>query len=355
MSLRHRIRMAIGATAIAVIALAAPSAEAGETDPVASFYKGKTVQLVVGYSTGGGYDMYARLLARYMGRHIPGNPLVVPQNMPGAGSLRAVGYLYNAAPKDGTVMGIFSRGAAFAPLLDAKVPIQFDATKLNWLGSATDEVSVCGFWHTAGIKTWKDMLSKPSVLGGTGAGSDTDVYAHTIEHVFHAPFKLVTGFAGSGDVVLAFERGETQGRCGWSWSSLMARNKVEYDRGDIVLVVQLGLRKHEALANVPLITELAPDAKTEAALELIFSRQSMARPFAMPPGVPPERLAAMRQAFNETMKDPELLAEAAKLELEIHPVDGASLDALVKRLYASPPEVVAMAREALGDQNAPDK
>jgi hypothetical protein len=206
-------------------------ADAGE--PVADFYAGKTLTLVIGYSVGGGYDIYGRTLARYMGRHIPGNPTIVPQNMPGAGSLRAVNYLAKAAPKDGSVFGIFARGAAMEPLLDPKA-MPFDPNSLKWIGSITNEVSTCTFWHTSGIKDWSDMQHKPFTVGGTGASSDTDVFSKVIRHFFHLPLKLVTGFPGGQDVVLSLQRGEVDGRCGWSWSSLISRNRALFDSKQII-------------------------------------------------------------------------------------------------------------------------
>ncbi len=316
-------------------------------DPVADFYTGKTVQILIGYSVGGGYDIYGRTLARYMGKHIPGNPVVVPQNMPGAGSLRLVNFLYKAAAKDGTVIGTFARGAAMDPLLDASQAGQYDATKFNWIGSVTNEVSTCVFWHASGIKTWQDMQTKPFSVGGTGPSADTDVFPKALRDLFKLPLKLVTGFPGGADVVLSLERREVDGRCGWSWSSLMSRHKALLDAGQLNVTVQLALAKHEDLPNVPLVMDLTDDPKTKAALKLIFSRQAMARPFAMPPGVPPERVAAIRKAFDETMKDPEFLAEAEKLELEVRPLTGQEVDKLLQEIYATPRDVVKMASDAL--------
>ncbi len=314
---------------------------------VAQFYKGRTIQLYIGYSVGGGYDLYARELARYLGTHIPGNPTIVPQNMPGAGSLRLANYLYIVAPKDGTAIATFARGMATEPLLGG-TGTQFDARKFAWLGSITDEVSVCAFWHDSGIATWQDMLTKPYTVGGTGSASDTDVFPNAMKHIFHLPLKLVTGFPGGADVVLALERGEVNGRCGWSWSSLVSRNKQLYDTKQIYVPVQLALRKHEDLPDVPLVTDLTKDKKELQALRLIFARQSMARPYVAPPGLPEERKQALRKAFDDTKKDPAFLDEAKKTDLEVHPVSGAEIDTLLNELYASPPQVVQLAKDAIG-------
>ena len=332
---------------LAALPLATPAAAA---DPVADFYTGKTIQVIIGYSVGGGYDIYARTLARFMGNHIPGHPMLVPQNMPGAGSLRAVNYLAKAAPKDGTVFGTFARGAMMEPLLESGAQsTQFDPTKLGWIGSVTNEVSTCVFWHTAGIKTWEDMKKAPYTIGGTGSSSDTDVFPKVMRNLFHLPLKLVTGFPGGQDVVLSLQRGEVNGRCGWSWSSLVSRNRALYDSKQIYVPVQLALAKHKDLPDVPLIMDLSDDPDVKAALKLVFARQTVARPYAAPPGVPPERLKALRDAFDATMKDPEFLAEARKLELEVNPVTGPEIEQLIKELFASSPAVLKLARDAMED------
>jgi tripartite-type tricarboxylate transporter receptor subunit TctC len=343
--LRNR-RFATLIAAGCLAAFAGQPASAGE--PVADFYTGKTLQLVIGYSVGGGYDIYARTLARYMGKHIPGNPTIVPQNMPGAGSLRAMNYLAKAAPKDGSVFGTFARGAAMEPLYDPKA-MPFDPKSLKWIGSVTNEVSTCAFWHTSGINSWADMQRKPYTIGGTGASSDTDVFPKVIRNLFHLPLKLVTGFPGGQDVVLSLQRGEIDGRCGWSWTSLISRNRALYDSKQIIVPLQLGLHKHPDLPDVPLVMDLSSEPKIKAALKLIFARQAMARPFAAPAGIAPERLQALRDAFDATMRDPAFLQEAKRLELEIAPVTGIEIEQLIKEVYETPLDVVQLARSAIQD------
>jgi tripartite-type tricarboxylate transporter receptor subunit TctC len=337
---------------LACLALSAVAfgATAASADDVASFYKGRTVTIDIGYSAGGGYDIYARVLAKHLGDHIPGNPTVIPQNMPGAGSLKAANYLYNIAPKDGTVLATFARGMAMQPLLDSQ-GIEFDAQKLTWIGSITNEVSVCAFRSDSGIATWQDMLTKPYTVGGTGSGSDTDVFPNALRNLFHMKMKLATGYPGGEDVVLALERGEVNGRCGWSWSSLMSRNRPLYEEKQIFVPVQLSLQKHEDLPNVPLVMDLTNDPKIAAALKLIFGRQSMARPYAAPPGLPADRVLALRAAFDATMKDPEFLADAKQTDLEVRPVSGAEMQQLVTEIYRTPPEVVKMAADAIKSEN----
>ncbi len=346
-SSRSRLALALaGAVALAFVGTAHAA------DSVADFYKGKTVRLLIGYSVGGGYDQYARILARHMGKYIPGNPSIVPENMPGAGSLKVVNYIYNVAPKDGTVFATFGRGLAMEPLLQHSKGIRFKAEKLSWLGSITNETSICAMWHTTGIKSWQDLENSKTVLkvGGTGAGSDTDIYPTMLINLFHVPLKLITGFPGGSEVNLALQRGEVQGRCGWSWSSLQSREKPLLEKHEINIIVQFGLKKHEDLPNVPLVTEIAKDPKTLKAVRLIVSRQSMARPYAAPPGVPSDRLKALRVAFNETTKDKDFLAETAKHHLEVRPTDGQEVEDLVKEIYSAPPDVVKMAIAAMGSE-----
>lgn len=335
---------------LVLLGLALGAATADAADDVASFYKGRTVTLDIGYSAGGGYDIYARVLARHLGDHVPGNPSVIPQNMPGAGSLKVVNYLYNIAPKDGTVLATFARGLAMEPLFDQQ-GIEFDAQKLTWIGSITNEVSVCAFRSNSGIATWQDMLTKEYTVGGTGSGSDTDVFPNALRNLFHMKMKLATGYPGGEDVVLAVERGEVNGRCGWSWSSLMSRNRALYESKQIFVPVQLSLKKHPDLPDVPLVMDLTQDPKIRAALKLIFGRQTMARPYAAPPGLPADRVQALRDAFDATMKDPAFLADAKQTDLEVQPVSGAEMQQLVTEIYGSPPDVVKIASDAVKSAN----
>ncbi len=329
---------------VALLSALTASMPAVAASAVENFYKGKTVQVLVGFGPGGGYDLYARTLARYMGKHMPGNPTMLPQNMPGAGGVKVMNYLYNVARKDGTVFGTFARGLVVEPLLGHTQGIQFDATKFSWIGSVSNEVSVCAFWHTSGIKTWEDVKAKPHKIGGSAAGADSDVFPNVLKNVFKLPTRMVTGYGGGGaDINLGMERGEVDGRCGWSWSSLLSQSRSLLDGKKINVVIQLALEPHEDLKDVPLVMDLPASEEDKAAMKLIVSRQSIARPFAAPPGVPAERIAALRAAFDDTMKDPEFLAEANRLSLEVRPVNGVAVDTLIKEVYASPPAVVKRA------------
>lgn len=330
----------------ALIAAVAATGAAAHAASVQDFYRGRTVSVVIGYSVAGGYDRYGRVLARHIGEHIPGHPDVVPQNMPGAGSLRAANYLYNAAPKDGTVFGIFTRGMAMEPLLGNKAAM-FDARKFTWIGSIANEVSVCTSWYKSPIKNWADMMEKPFTVSGEGSGSDPDIFATVLRSVFGAKIKLVTGYPGTNEMTLAMERGEIDGRCGWSLSSIKAQKPDWLAEKKLNLLVQLGLKKSPELPGVPFIMDEAKTERQRQILRLIFSRQVMGRPFAAPPDIPPERAAALRQAFDDTIKDPAFLDEAHRSGLEVTPESGATLASLVEDLYHAPPDVVAEARAAV--------
>lgn len=333
---------------VAAAILLAAAGPAGAQSP-ADFYRGKTVELYIGYSVGGAYDLYARMLARFMGKHMPGNPTIVPKNMAGAGSLLLANWLYNVAPKDGSVFGIIGRGTPFDPILGNK-RAQFDGTKYTWLGSANNEVSVCVSWHTSGVTNFSDILSRELVVGGTGASADTDQFPKITNGVLGTKFKIVTGYPGGNEISLAMERGEVQGRCGWSWSSVKATHQKWYEEKKIHLLVQLALEKHPDLPDVPLVVDLAQTDEQRKILKLIFARQVMGRPFLAPPGIPEARTQALRRAFMHTMNDKEFLAAAEKAQMEITPVSGDRVENLVKEIYATPAEITKKAADVLAQK-----
>jgi tripartite-type tricarboxylate transporter receptor subunit TctC len=327
-----------------IVPLAFPTLAAAQT--TAEFFKGKTVELYVGYSAGGGYDVYGRLLSRHVGKHIPGNPSVVVKNMPGAGSLTLANWLYNVAPKDGTAFGIIGRGTGFDPLLGS-TRAKFDATKFNWIGSANDEVSVCVAWHTSGITKFEQVLDKELVVGGTGPAADTDQFPKVLNGALGTKFKIVSGYPGGNDVGLAMERGEVNGRCGWSWSSVIATHKPWLDDKKIAVLIQLSLSKHPDLPNLPLVMDFAKTEEQKQIFQLVFARQVMGRPFLAPPGIPADRVAVMRKAFMDTMTDRAFLAEAEKGKLEITPVSGESVQKLVADIHGSPKQIAMKVAELL--------
>ena len=344
--------------------------------------------------------------------------------MPGAGSLKAVNYLFNVAPRDGTVIGAsgggaesdvfanvlrklfrlplrivtgypggteiilamerhevdgrcgwswtslvarnkamldaheiavtlqialahFAPGVLFEPLLGHAEGAQFDATKFTWLGSASREASVCAFIAGAGIKSWADMRSKPTIIGASGGGAESDVFPTVLRNMFHLPLKIVTGYPGGTEITLAMERHEVDGRCGWSWTSLLSRSKALLDSHQLDVVLQIALQKTKDLPDVPLIVDVTDNAEQKAALKLIVARQSIARPFAAPPGIPAERARALREAFAATLADPEFLADAKSQSLDIEAVQGAEVEALIREVYASSPQAVQLATAAL--------
>jgi tripartite-type tricarboxylate transporter receptor subunit TctC len=320
---------------------------AAHAQSAANFYKGKNVDLLIGYSVGGGYDVYARMIARHLGKHIPSEPNVVPKNMEGAGSLRLANWLYNVAPKDGTVIGTIGRGTGFDPLLGHKAA-QFDGTKFNWIGSANDEVSVCVAWTArAKVKKFEDLLHTELTVGGTGSAADTDQFPRILNGVLGTKMKIVTGYPGGNDVNLAMERGEVDGRCGWSWSSVKSTRASWLTDHKITVLMQLSLTKHPDLPDVPLVTDLAKTEEQRQILRLIFARQVMGRPYLAPPNVPADRVAALRSAFTGTMEDKDFLAEAEKAQLEITPVSGEAVQKLVNEVYQTPPEIAKKAADLL--------
>jgi tripartite-type tricarboxylate transporter receptor subunit TctC len=333
---------------ISLLVIAAMMTGAAVAQPAADFYRGKTLTLIVGYSVGGGYDTYARVLARHMVRHLPGNPNIIVQNMPGAGSLRAANYLYAVAPKDGSVFGIFSRGMAMEPLIGTSAT-QYDSRKFTWLGSATNEVSVCALWHTSPVKNWGDMLAKPFTVGGEGSGSDPDIFSAMLRNAFGVKVKTVSGYPGSNEVALAMERGEVDGRCGWSWSSIKATRADWLAGKKVNVVVQLSLNKSPELQDVPIVTEFATTERQRQILQLILSRQVMGRPFTAPPGIPEDRKQALRAAFDVTMADAEFRADVTSRGLEVNPVSGAEVDRLMAQLYDTPPEAIAETKAAIAN------
>jgi tripartite-type tricarboxylate transporter receptor subunit TctC len=331
---------------MSALLLVLASLAAARADSVADFYKGRNVDVYVGYSTGGGYDIYARMLARHMGRFIPGNPTLVVKNMEGAGSLRLANWLANAGPRDGSAFGTIGRGTSFDPIL-GQPGAQFTAGDFSWLGSMNQEVSICAAWHDAGIARFEDLRTRELLVGAVSNNDDTGQFARVINTVLGTKLKIVAGYPGGNDVVLAMERGEVKGRCGWSWSSVLTAHMAWWKENKIVILVQLALNKHPDLPDVPLVTDLANNDAQRQMLRMIFARQVMGRPFLAPPGVPAERVAALRKAFMDTMADKDFLADAEKAKLEINPVDGEKVQALVKEIYATPPEVAKQAAAAL--------
>jgi tripartite-type tricarboxylate transporter receptor subunit TctC len=337
----RRSRLYQGLGVALLLTLARPAL----ADDVANFYHGKTLTILISYTAGGGYDLYARMLGRYLSKHIPGNPTVVPENMPGAGGLRASNYLYNAAPKDGSVIGTFSRSIPTMPLLTNTV--NFDGRQFSWIGSMSNDTSLCLTGSKSPVKTWHDMLTMPVVMGGQFAAADSDIYAHLYNNVFGTKIKLVSGYPGTNDITLAMERGEVDGICGLSWGTIKVAHPEWIKNKSVNLLLQAALQKAPDLPDVPLALDLINDPEKKQILFLHFAPQAMGRPFAGPPGMPEDRKEALIKAFDDTLKDPELLADAEKEKMDIAPMSGHAIDDLLHQLYAIPKDVVAKAAKAI--------
>jgi tripartite-type tricarboxylate transporter receptor subunit TctC len=299
---------------------------------------GKAVQMIIGFGPGGGYDLWGRTVGRHIGKHLPGNPNVVPQNMPGAGSYTAASYIFNIAPRDGTVLGIIARDAALGPLSGA-TGARFDPTKLSWIGTPAKETNVCIAYHTAQVKTAQDLLDKPLIVGDTGPGTGTRSYPKALNELLGMKFKLVGGFPASSDVFLAMERGEVEGICE-SLDSIKIRRPDWIPTKKISVLLQAGAEPNPELTGVPFVLDLARDSEQRQAIEFLYAGQGIGRPFVAPPYLSPDRLKMLRDAFNATMKDAEFMAETKKSKLDLEPEDGEHLSALIAKIYATPKPIV---------------
>jgi tripartite-type tricarboxylate transporter receptor subunit TctC len=318
--------------------LAAPA----HADAVSDFYKDRTVTLIAGYSAGGGFDLYARILANHLGKHIPGQPKVIVQNMPGAGSTRAAGHLYNVAPKDGSVIAL-----ARAPVIEPLVGTgggAFEATKFTWLGSGASDLTVCGLVGNPTVRTMADAVQTTFTLGGLGPGSDEDMYAKILKKLFGLKIHLVTGYPGGAEMILAVERGELDGRCGWAYSSIKISKPDWIADKKVRIINVLALERSPELPDVPAIMEFATTDRQKQILKFVLNAQILGRPFAAPPGIPADRAAALRKAFDDTMADPALLAEMKARKLDVDHIRWQNIETLLTDLYATPKSIVEETR-----------
>lgn len=334
----------VTALAAGLVVMAGGLARAQSAD---AFYKGRDMKMILSAGQGGGYGTYAHALMPFMEKYLPGKPRIIIQHMQGAGGIVAANHLYNVAAKDGSVFALIHRGAvSTAPLFDAQ-GVKFDPTKFGWIGSMNNEVSLCVAWHGSKVKDFKDLQQYPLIVGGLGPGSDTDMYPNLINNLFDTKMKLITGYNSGGAINLAFERGEIDGRCGWSWSSIESTRGQWIKENKITLLVQLGVDKHPALPNVPLLGELATSEEQRQVIDLIISPQLMGRPILTTPDVPADRLAALRAAFDKSMADPEFAALAQKQQLEVGAVSGERIEQLIDKLYSYPKPMVEKASLAI--------
>lgn len=333
------MQLILVAAAAAVLGTAGAAAQTP-----ADFYRGKTISLQIGFGVGGEDDLWARAIARHIGDHIPGNPTVVPQNTPGSGGLLVANRIFNIVPKDGTVIGLMNRGIPFEPLLGGQ-GTQFDALRFNYIGSPGRDTTVCAARKDAAVKSLQDLYSKELSVGGTGSGADTAIYPQFLSSLLGMKFKLVKGYQGSHEIQLAMERNEVQGIC-LAYDSLLRGNLAR--SGEINVLLQAALAPDPRLKGVPYGLEFARSDEDRRALELFFARAAIGRPFVAPPDVPAERIAALRAAFEATLRDPAFLADAKKQKLNVVPVSGKEMSDIIARAYDTPPEIVKRTLLALG-------
>jgi tripartite-type tricarboxylate transporter receptor subunit TctC len=335
----------VATVAVATLAGAPASAQ----DAVAQFFRGKQITMIVGSSAGGGYDIYARLLGRHLSKHVPGNPGIVVTNMAGAASNAAAAHIYNVAPKDGTVIGALQTAAVLDPMFGDPARMKHDASKFIYLGSADIDYYICISRTDAAVKSYKDLLSQELIIGASQPGTSTRDFPALLNSMTGAKIRLVSGYPGTREITLAIEKGEVQGLCGFSWSSLQAQRPDWLKSGFIRVLVQEHDKGHGALnkMGVPLAVDFAKSPENRKIMELIYSSETFGRPYMMPPGVPADRVAALRKAFLEALRDKDLLADAEKIGLEIDPISGEALQALAEKIYATPPAIIEQARQAV--------
>lgn len=341
-----RLPMLSGVVLSAAVSLSSFTAVAQDKTP-AEFYEDNTLELMVGYSAGGGYDTYARTVARHLGKHVPGNPDVIVKNVPGAGSLVLMNQLANTLPKDGSVIGSINSGMPFEPLFGNE-QAKFDIEEMNWLGNLLVATTVGVVHKNAGIESWKDLKTKSMTVGATGAGSNTNVVPRIMAKIFDMNVTVIAGYPGANDIVLAMERGEVDGLGSRFMSSLKSNTPqwLEPD-SDVRILYQIGLKKHPDIPDVPLVSEMAETDTQRQAANLLGARLVMGRPYVAPPGVPEDRLAALRQALEDTVKDPEFLEDAEKQSLAIEYADADEMIDFYREVYQAPTEVVQFVQEAV--------
>lgn len=316
------------------------------TPSPAQDFKGKTVEIFAG---SGGYDVYARVLAQFIRKYLPGNPSFVVKGMPGAGTLRIANYIYEVAPKDGTALGTVGGGTATAHMFGSQ-GVRFDPRNYVWIGSMNSEVGLVLSWHTQPIKNIAQVFEREFIVGGGGPTSGNVVFPKVMNSLLGTKFKIIAGYDSTGDIALAIERGELEGTASYHYSSIVSRNPDWLEKGRVNLLLQLALRGHDEFPKVPLVGDLAKNQEQRQILDLVFARQEMGRPFMLAPGTPEAIGTAYRKAFDAMMKDPEMLAQTAKQRLDLsNPMSGEEIHALIERLYKMPKDVIAKAAEATGE------
>jgi tripartite-type tricarboxylate transporter receptor subunit TctC len=340
--MRRAPAISFGLLATTLCLAAAPA----RAEDVAAFYRGRQISWILSADAGGGYAAYARAFASYFGDHIPGRPSIVIQHMPGGGGLRAMSYLFAVAPRDGATIGLVHSSVPFAPLYGIR-GAAFDPRQMGWIGSLATSRGICVAWHTAGIATWQDMLDKELIVGGSGAGSQMETLPALLNRLFGTRIKVISGYKGGNAIYLAMERGEVQGRCGGLVSSINATRPDWFASRKVTVPIQVAINRNAQFPDVPAIVELAKNERTRSILRGALAAQDLDRPILAPPGVPPERLAALRAAFHAAMTDPGFVADAKRQRLEIDEVAGEKVAAIIAETFALPPDVVKAANDAM--------
>ncbi|MGE5537023.1 MAG: Bug family tripartite tricarboxylate transporter substrate binding protein [Gemmatimonas sp.] len=339
-----RSRRSIVAFSTALAAAAVLASGAARADAVEDFYKGRSVDLVISTTTGGGYDTIARVLARYMPAHIAGNPKITPKNMPGAGGIKAANYLASEGPRDGSMFATIQNPVPFQPLLGVQQAM-YDARKFSWIGSANTEIGLVFVWHTSKVTKFEDLMTREVTVAGTGGGSSTDFYYRLLNEFVGTKLKSITGYPGSTESFLALERGEVEGFFLF-WSTMKSSYAQRLEKKEIRNIAQFSLEKSPELPDVPFANDYIKDPKNRQAFEFAVGPLAMGRPYVAPEGLPADRLKALRTAFLDTLKDPQFVAEAHKLKLDLSGIkSGEEVSDLVNRLYATPKDVVAKVAE----------
>jgi tripartite-type tricarboxylate transporter receptor subunit TctC len=334
------------AVALALGCLSISLSRPASAGAVEDFYRGKQMTLVIGTGPGGAYDIHGRLIGRHIFRHIPGSPKAVVQNIPGAGSILAGNYIYGVAPQDGTVLGNILNTVPLVQVL-GQAKVQFDSAKFQWIGNMTQEDTIVVSWHTSGIKTIADAKQAEVVMGATSPGTLGGMFPKIINQIAGTKFRVITGYKDAVAIDLAMERGEVQGRAGESWFGDKGTYGEWRRDGKINILVQIGPKRAKELQDIPLLTEIAPDDSGSQLAELFTSPSIIGKPTVVGPHVPQERVAALRKAYEETMADPAFLKDAEKIGLTPNPISGTELETVVKRIFATPHNLVELARKAV--------
>ena len=336
----NRLSLVVGLTALIASGFA-------QAQSIEDFYRGKIINMTISSGDGGTNDAYARLIAEQLGKFIPGNPTIVPRNMPGAGGLRAVNHLYEVASKDGLSYGVVQRAVAVQPILDVQ-SANYDPSKFNWIGSTARETSVGVVWNqNTPVRTIQEATKTEVIVGSSGFGNDTGGFPLVLNHFLGTRFKLIHGYKSGSDISLAMERGEVQSRVGWSWGSITSRSADLLRDNKITVLIQMGVEKSPSLPDTPLVLDLAKTAEDRAAMELIFTATTIGWPSVMPPGVPADRVAAFRKAYNAMVASPDFKLQAEKRSLELDPLTGEEIDKLIAQIMSFPGPVIERAQQAM--------